>query len=735
MAIGAQQPGSLPAPPSGKRLGIAFAGGGAKGLAHIGVLQWLHEHRIPIHAVAGASMGGLVGGLYSSGRTSEEIRQFVDNIDWDQMLGPSPGYADLTIRRKEDQRAFPATLELGLRNGQPQLPAGINPGHQVELLLARIGLPYAGIPSFDDLPTPFRCVAADLRSGKKVVLRNGQLAIALRATMSLPAIFSPVAQDDMLLVDGGIVDNLPVEVVRGMNVDSVVAVDLGLASVPADRVFSLIEVANRSIDIMIRNRTLESLQSADIVLTPDVASLSTLDFKDQQSIIQKGYMAAESAHRELIPFAVSESEWEAYMAARRAKSRLPKFTPQFLELSGALPGYQRRFTRALENLAGKSMDGNQLETRLTHLTGLGPYAAAGYIQAVQSGKEGLAVRLRKKSYGPPFLRPLVILDSGQAGASSFTIAARMTAFDFLTRNSELRADISFGRLNSVATEFYQFLGSSGLFAAPRLFASQDQQLIVNEGARLAEYRVRRTGAGFDIGYNFGRFSELRAGIEVARLRADVQIGLPILPRAAGTEQLFTGRWRLNTLNSGAIPTRGLFTEVEGNWNFKTPSVYFLGQNATDPGKYGQGFGQLVYARTFQPKWSGMLRLSGGSTFQGTVQPFSEFRLGGPMRLSALEVGESRGANFGYGSVLGLRLLRDSSSLALGRIYGMVGYETGDAFDSRLQLFHAGTGGLMAETAMGVLTVGFSYGERGRHSLFFSIGRTFDSGVRNPLQLR
>lgn len=699
----------------------------------------MEEHRIPIDAVAGTSMGGLVGGAYAAGRDGAAIREFVKKIAWDIVLnGGSSGYTDLNFRRKEDQRGYPAALEFGLHNGKPSLPAGMNPGHQVELVIERIGFEYSQLKSFDELPTPFRCVATDLLSGDKVVFSAGSLSLALRATMSLPAIFAPVAYQDRLFADGGMVDNLPAGVVKeDMRVDTVIAVDLGFDRIGKDKSLSLLGVANRSIDIMIRRNVLESLKYADVVVSPDVHATGGLSFDHIDRIVQSGYDAAQAVSEKLLPYAVEDAEWQSYLASRKSRTRNPDLTPAFVELTGLLE--RDAATRAKSDLKAfekKPLDREKLENALTRITGQGPYAAAGYAPAKnQDGLEGLAVALRTKPYGPPFIRPLFVLDSGQGGSSSFTIAARIAAFNAFTPNSEWRTDLSYGRVNAAATEYYQYLGTGGLFVAPRAFASKEDQLISSEGQRIAEYRVRRAGGGVDLGYNFGRYSEVRTGIEAAHLRADVQIGLPLLPSVRGGEKMWVSRYRFNGLNSGTVPTNGFLADTELDWIFQSPAVSFLGQQAARPDAYGQGWSQIVYARPLAPKWSMLVRTLGGGTFHGEAQPFSEFRLGGPLRLGSLEVGELRGSYVGYGSVSALRRLFSAQTSSFGKVYALLGYETGDAFDSKLNLRHNGTAGVMAETALGVLTVGFSYGESGRHGVFFSIGRIFDTGGRNSFQLR
>src|ERR1700745_3863668 len=209
-------------------IGLVLEGGGALGLAHIGVLRWLDENHIPIDYVAGTSMGGLVGGLYATGMSGEEINEFLKTVNWNRSLRNELPYRARSFRRKEDKRDYPNDLEFGLKGGIA-FPSGFNSGHQVGLILDQIALPYSDMRSFNDLPTPFRCVATDLVSGQGVVFDHGSLAEALRATMSLPAIFSPVRRDAHVFVDGGLVNNLPVDVARDMGADIVISVPLAVS--------------------------------------------------------------------------------------------------------------------------------------------------------------------------------------------------------------------------------------------------------------------------------------------------------------------------------------------------------------------------------------------------------------------------------------------------------------------------------------------------------------------------
>ena len=246
------------------KIGVALEGGGAMGLAHIGVLKWFEEHHIPVDYVAGTSMGGLVGGFYATGMTPGEMQKLIEGLDWRKILGDRTPYEDLSYRRKEDQRAYPNSLIFGLRNGL-SAPEGLIAGHQIGLLIDRITLPYYGISSFDDMPVPFRCVAADLVSGQSHVFQDGSLAVALRSTMSIPGAFSPVREGKAVYVDGGLLDNLPTDVVRQMGAEIVIAVHLEPAPVEAKDIRSVFSVLNHSLNAMLRENQLRSLEQADSI--------------------------------------------------------------------------------------------------------------------------------------------------------------------------------------------------------------------------------------------------------------------------------------------------------------------------------------------------------------------------------------------------------------------------------------------------------------------------------------
>ncbi len=258
------------------KIGLALEGGGALGLAHIGVLEWFEEHHIPIDYIAGTSMGGLIGGIYSTGLPAGELRKLVEGLDWSSMLSGRPVYQDLGYRRKEDLRAFQNYLEFGLRHGF-DAPGGLNSGQEITFLLDRLTLPYSDV-KFDALPIPFRCVAADLVTGKPHVFAEGPLGTALRATMSLPAIFTPVMQDGRYYADGGLLNNLPVDVVKQMGADIVIAVTLKPSPFNPGNSQSMFGVMGRSIGVMIEANEIHNAEMADIMISANLTGYTSTDF-------------------------------------------------------------------------------------------------------------------------------------------------------------------------------------------------------------------------------------------------------------------------------------------------------------------------------------------------------------------------------------------------------------------------------------------------------------------------
>jgi NTE family protein len=382
-------------------IGVAFGGGSARGIAHVGVVRWLEEHRIPVDVAAGTSMGGLIGGAFASGMDAGELQTFIESLDWDRLFGAS-SFPYKNIRRKADARAYPSRLEFGLRGGVVP-PTALNSGEYVELLLGRITAPYFALDSFDDLPTPFRTVAVDLLSAQPVVMRSGSLADAMRATMSLPLIFPPVDVNGQVLIDGGTMDNVPADVVKSMGADRVVAVNVGDLSDREGLSYTMFGLASSTLDAMMRASTRRALGAATVVVNVPLDKYGSLDWRRADELIDEGYRAAEAMRDQLLPLAVSESDFQAWRLQRQRRRRTQLPAPAFIEFDGVAANDKKRLSLLLAPHVGAPLDVDAVERDIAMVAGLNRYQTVTW-RLVRQAARGVCLRVvgRLKPYAPPF---------------------------------------------------------------------------------------------------------------------------------------------------------------------------------------------------------------------------------------------------------------------------------------------------------------------------------------------
>src|SRR4051794_12649878 len=514
-SVDAQQPEPTPRP----RVGVAFGGGSARGLAHLGVIRWFEEHHIPIDVAAGTSMGGLVGGGFAAGMTADELAALIETTDWDAMFN-STSFAYKNVRRKEDARDFPSRLEFGLRGGLVP-PTSLNNGQQVDFLLARIAAGYPDLETFDQLPTPFRTVAVDLKTAERVVIDRGSLAEAMRATMSLPGVFPPVHIGDRILVDGGALDNVPADVVRDMGAAIVVAVDVGTAAGEGVD-YSMLGLISQTVDSMMRANTRRVLQAADVVIAVDVRGFGSLDWRRGAGLIEQGYKAADERGAELLRYAVDDAEWQAWLAYRQQRRRAISGIPTSVMTSGITPGDAAAIRRRLAPHIGQPVDIPNLEKDLSALSGLDRYQSLVWEVAGPPDNAALHVRARPKAYGPPFMMLGFNLENTTSSDFRVAFAGRYLAFDVVGPRSELRLDASIGSDPHAGFSLHRPLFGSRAFIRPVAEALRRTTDIIQDDHVIAQYREQRFSGGGDIGVDISRETEIAGGLRYGRVDADVR---------------------------------------------------------------------------------------------------------------------------------------------------------------------------------------------------------------------
>jgi NTE family protein len=709
---------ALHAQDSRQKIGLVLEGGGALGLAHIGVLQWLYQHHVPVDLVAGTSMGGLVGGFYATGRSPDEIQQLIQNVNWDQALSGQLPFRDLSYRRKEDEVQFPTRLEFGLRHGI-QLPAGFNAGQEVSFILDNVTLAYSQIKSFNDLPTPFACVATELNSGKEHVFHDGSLALALRATMSLPGIFTPVRSGNNLYADGGLLNNLPVDVARNMGAQLTIAVYLQADSFNAQQPLNSFSVLGQSLSVMIAANELKSMQMADVLVTVPLQKYDALDYDKAAEIVHLGYEAAEGKSAILSKLAVDDNAWKQYLEQRERRTRETP-VPQFIAVTGTSPHLAARIQRRLSPDVGKPVNSVNLQQQFTRIAGTGRFASLSYGLMEKDGKSGILVSALEKPYSPPIVRPLILIDGTNYNEVLFSLGARITFLDWGSFGSELRSDVVAGSIYRLSSEYYHPLTpSTRFFIAPQVALDTEKFYFYFDNHIDSQYRKRQFGGALDVGYTFGAHAEARLGYQSAYQRYSPVIGDTVIyPVQSGRIGVSRFHYALNLTDDPVLPMRGMSATYRGEWwdaNTGTKKPFPVTELRTR------------FLFPLNTKSSAFLAASGGSTLGHENTGIPPFSLGGGMQLSAFGENELITNQYYLFQTGYIRTLAKLPPFLGDTISLLTAYEAGKTFflSNEPNVPMDGVVGIVIKTAVGPFEIAGAAGNGKDHrKIFFQLGRLF-----------
>ncbi len=708
------------------RIGLVLSGGGARGIAHAGVLQVLEELRVPIDVVAGTSMGALVGGVFATGHTPEEIRKILLSIDWAAAFKDRPPRNRLSYRRKTDEDGYLVKTSVGFRDGKLTLPKGAVVGGTITHLIRSYTIQGACVESFDDLPTPYRAVAADIVTGQKVVLSHGDLALAMRSSMSLPGILEPIRIGKHLLVDGGIVDNLPVDVAREMGVDVVIAVDISTPLAPEKALTSPLEILNQVSTMQTRATTeaqIATLTDRDVLIVPDLEGISSADFENAPEAIRRGELAARALAAKLRRYSLSPEEYARWKQERWARTACPAH-PRIdrINVENDTRLHTRVITGQLHVKPGERLDPDVLASDLQNIYGMGVFDRVDYELKEKDGETVLDVRVKERSWGPGYLRFGLGLQSNVGRSSGFDLGVRYTRTLLNSFGGEYRLDLRVGSHPLAGFEFYQPLDPSmRWFVSPGITYSQDTFSVVIDGEEYFKYRSRQTVGRVDFGRLFGNWGEIRAGLFAGRARGDLLIGVPILPHVTNDSGGLHAQFNVDTLDSLAFPAHGLRL-----------NTLFL-QNIEGLGA-DESYTQTVFrahgAMSAGPWTFEMVGLGGDSSVPHRADaPVAGFSLGGFLRLSGYLPDEFIGGRLAFGSLGLRRRLNKVGGIVSMPVYLGVTLETGNAvpLGSTLaweELRTAGSLYLGVDTFLGPLYVAAGWGEGGRSQYYFYLGQVF-----------
>ncbi len=699
------------------KIGLALGGGGALGLAHIGVLKWLEENRIPVDYISGTSMGGLIGGCYAMGMSPDSIEILMSRIPWERVFDPVPPFDLLDFRRKEDRMDYPIATELGLRDGSINLPNGL-PVHEIGLILSRLTFPYSTINSFDELPIPYRCVAADIRHSEAVTIGDGPLAEAMRATMAIPGVFTPVEWRDRLLVDGGILNNLPTDAIEEMGADFTIAVDL-LSYSKDQEINGLGKILMNTIDTITIDNTRRSAKLADLVVTPNAEGLTAIDWEAVAEFIENGYQAAARQGDQLKPYALAEESWNKYLAQRQLKRRINTPAPLAIEIIGTSGANQEIIQGKLLKHLAEPVNLESLERDLNDLIGSGIYEGFRYAYKInEGGAPTLLITTVEKKYAPPFINFALLMnvDGMKADHFDINILSRISSFNLAGPSSELRTDIGIGTEFQFSSELYKPFLPGKWFIAPSLFLYQDSNSIFNQNTRVTNYQVLKSGIRVDLGYNFNKFSQARLGYTISHQNPRINIGAELPGDLEGEIKATHFSWKYSSTDGAMLDRKGLNCELTFTGYHNGPEI---------EKSFSQMETKIIGNNPVGTKDSIFTLFAAGTSFGHTPPVSQQFYLGGPLRLGTYYTDQLRGSNYLLTNVGYLKFLR-KLPLTGKNVYLGTWIEHGGVFEdwSDFKLETDLTMGLLSHTFFGPVFVGASYG-KGENPLFnIVIGKIF-----------
>ncbi len=608
------------------KIALVLSGGGARGFAHVGVLRVLKEMRVPVDFVVGTSMGAVVGGAYAAGRSVEDIEDIVRNTSWETVLADRPARDALDFRRREEDVTLPSRIEFAVTKSGFTFPPSAAGNSALEQALTRL-LPN-GMKSehVNHLPIPFRSVASDLVTGEMVELSDTPLFITLRASLAVPGMFAPVHINKRLVVDGGLVRNLPIDMARKMGADIIIAVNVGTPLAEEKELGSAISVAQQMIQILTEQnvqRSLKELSQNDILIAPDLNGINFLDFDEHHNAMLAGDIATRQSERKLSAYSISAEEYRQYDQLRTAESKTPDVALKITSIE--ISGSKNINPNILLKQSGLQVNEVTSEEKILQVTG--KLYGRGDLDHVEVEMEDRAdgrdvlIKTHEAVWSKNRLRLGIELSSDFKDTHKFSLGAMHVASSVNDWGGEGRIVAKLGAERLVAGQFFQPLGEgSEWYIAPSLQTNSSSTDIFSEGRKQVRYGYQGSSASFPLGRQLGNWGDIQIGLR--RENVEVKQLLPeavqSIPRMYQNTEFMN--FRIDTLDSLAYPTRGNFLTL--NWeraqahkeNHKAVlNSAIIGMSAFTKGEWaGHLYGEWARSQgdTAPLSLGGFLRLSG-----------------------------------------------------------------------------------------------------------------------------
>jgi NTE family protein len=717
------------AAPAGSRprIGLVLAGGGAKGAAHIGVLRVLDELRIPVDCVVGTSMGALVGATFATGMRPEEIEERVLSIDWERTVGGQGRRDRMPIKRKLATLTYTIPLEVGMNRDGMRMPGGLIVTQEIEQFLRTLVAPFRYTRDFDELPIPFRAVATDMVAGEVVIIDEGDLSEAMRASMALPGVFSPVNVDGKVLSDGGMMRNLPVDIGRELCADVVIAVWMSSPPPEATGLSSAISLLGRSIDVMINaneRQQIESLTPSDVAIDVPMGDIGTSDFTRIPEAVELGRRAADGMRAELGRYSVPEAEYGAWLASL-SRAQAPETALTEVRITGT-DRVNPEYVRAqLENaVPGAILTPAAIAEDTERVYALGDFEGVDYVLSGPEGARVVDIVPKEKGWGPNFFR----FDLGLAtyeGGDMFAILRLDHDRTWMnSRGGQWHNALQLGRQALIQSDFYQPIDVRQRFFVQPIFSSQEKiEDIYVDRDRIARYELRERFGQIDVGVNFGTTTQLRLGLRNGSHEAEIDTGVPALPELERTtDTSYQLRAFVDTRNSVALPTRGALLTSR-----------YVDSDDSFGGEFDYSLAEGMYMQAFGVRGDNSLTIAVGAadTLSGELPVTELFTLGGIRTFPGLRPGELRGSSYWTMAARYSWQLVDISPLSGQALYAGVRAQVGEMrkrFDGlEPEVLYGLSGSIGGRTPVGPFLFSLGYVDGGDWQLQFTLGRPVAEG--------
>jgi NTE family protein len=700
---------------------VVLSGGGARGAAHVGVLKVLEEYRVPIDCIVGTSMGALVGAAYASGTTVAEMERLVRELSTETLFREKPPREELSMRQKQEEQRNFVGPELGVRDGDFFLPKGAVSGVQLETVLRRL-TKVRGYRRFDELPIPLRLVATDLSTGRPAVFGEGELAAVMRASMSVPGAIAPVEIGDTLLVDGGLTNNLPVDIAREMGAEVIIAVNLGSPLLRRKDLNSVVGVAAQMLFILTEQNVqaaIASLTERDVLIEPALGDYSFGDFDHMASTLPIGEAAARKAVGFLRRLALPEAQYAELRRRQLALGPVEQLRIdeiRFEPLARVSPLFAETL---LSTRAGEPLNQEVLDRDIRRLYGTGDFEHVGYKVIEENGRRILAIDAVEKSWGPHYLRFGLGASTDFKGDFLFDMIASYRRTWLNPLGLEWKTDLRFGHVFALTSELYQPIDAAGrFFVAPRVEIGRQPVDLYQGNDRLAQFNFRYGRANLDAGMVFGHMGEARVGVVRGKIAGSVAIGPPDTPVDLSTINIggWTSRIYFDTLDSFNFPRDG--------WNVAAATFASrTALGATDTYSKWETSGTVVKSladNTFHAGW-----YLGGKRGAEPLPAYDQFSAGGFLQLSGYRTNALVGDSIRFGRLMYYRKLVRQTLLE--GMYAGFSLEAGKIGTPLVAgapsgLIKAGSVFLALDTLVGPLYFGYGEASGGASSFYLFLGR-------------